>query len=77
MFGIPLRPKTARKVNLFFRVLIGLVAAWTLVIQVAWHHMAEAAHRLWNLAVEDYLFFLATLYVLVACIRGRWNPFRL
>lgn len=77
MLGIPLRPKTARKVNLFFRILIGLAAAWVIFLHVGWYECMRAARCPRHPALEDYLFFGSALYALLACVRGRWNPFRI
>jgi hypothetical protein len=81
MLGMPLRAKTARKVNLFFRIGIGFVAASYLLIQFLPHALergtAKAAHTAWHPAFSDTVLFVLTVYALLACLRGRWNPFSL
>ena len=81
MLGIPLRPEISRKVNLFFRIVIGFVAASSILIQVTFHQLergaAKAAHKAWHPAFSDAVWFVLTVYVLLACLRGRWNPFQL
>jgi hypothetical protein len=77
MFGVPLGPKTARKLWRTIRIVLGFCAGFMLLVQVVYYRLHLGAFSRMRLTLGEWLLLLVTVYALLACLRARWNPFRL
>ena len=48
-----------------------------LLAQVVYYRLHLGAFSSMRLTLGEWLLLMTTVYVLLACVRGRWNPFRL